>query len=117
MTYTEPPTEDLARLSAEAMGWESQQEGLYDRPEGGFPWACGIKPPLGCQVFQPHKSHDHAQILLDEAFRRGRDFENAFFMYIVELNKENISPWKFLLSASPEQKTRAFLRTIYEAKQ
>ncbi len=112
-TYTEPKTEDLARMAAEAMGYKSDWTGEYYLDENDVLL-------FNQDFFQPHKSHDHAQILVDEAFKRGFGGAYSFHLVNIRLGYEfypidrQVIDYIHLL-ATPEQKTRAAIKTLTES--
>jgi hypothetical protein len=122
-TYTEPKTEDLARLAAEAMGWKLSKEffefeessqnvpSLWHTPQGKI-----VKP----WEWHPETSHDHAQILVDEAFKRGIEKTYIDELLYALRGTACCGPFKdlkIMAKADPESKVRAFLRAIHESKQ
>lgn len=90
--YIEPKTEELARLAAEA---------------------------LGCKClngWQPALTHDCAQVLVEYAFKRGIEQDYKMCLLRLDSKKFNAPNGFHMVLATPEQKTRAFLRAIHERK-
>ncbi len=100
MKYHEPPTSDLPRLLAEAIGWKVEKSPPMYKTSPDNTWNH-----LSC--FNPHLSHDHAQICVDECSKRGLQSE-----FCNEID-DGIS---FIFGYSPEQKSRSALRALTEGK-
>ena len=103
---SEPKTEDLARLAAEAAG-------LTKCPCGsGCCHAFVMSDNVRVHNWAPHQSHDHAQILIDDAFAKGF----AERMAVIMCESHNGEPfYKVFLQASAEDKTRAYLKAKKES--
>lgn len=123
MNYVEPKTEDLARLAAEAMGWKTSVCFAYKQDESNVEdwtaryWLGPVNGNGDTPAFIPHKSHDHAQILLRFALKN--DFMAQYCDAIFDLccpYPTNDERNRYPELAEPEEKTRAFLRAVHESK-
>lgn len=107
--YIEPKTEDLPRILAEAMGWE-----LCDNGWSRKTWVDSDLQHAGIPgKFKPHLSHDHAQLAVEECFKRGLLI--AYYRSLI--SDDPPSHTVRTLLATPEQKSRAALRALTEGKQ
>lgn len=123
--YTEPKTEEIPRLLAEAMGcrlvmgWLLNGKTPDDSPEG-----FGVI----CESYAPHLSHDHAQIAVENCVGKTNPSVYASRLrnsmgYFPRNSFEADSPIPLymcetgMLLATPEQKSRAALRVLTEHRQ
>jgi hypothetical protein len=104
------PAEDLPKALAEAIGWSM----VFGYTEIG-----GGKPPKyilnNQQEFQPHLSHDHAQLVISEIKKRNLGYEymqQCHHIYMNTVSTEyNPFDW-FVANMTPEERTRAALAAL-----
>lgn len=108
MTYTEPPTSNLARLAAKAMSKTNPKKDWKYLGKDFYKQTIVGDPMISERPWHPETSHDHAQILVEDAAKCG-----ILERYTWALLGDNFLTGKhtecFYL-ATPEQKTRAYLR-------
>ncbi len=123
-TATMPTDEALPAALAELVGWNeiTKGSGLFHVPgKGGFPLACGVKPPLGCRSFDPLTDRNHSRL----AVERCAEFKGGDTYYLRNLAEEvgaydcegrTIQYLERLVKATPAQESRAAYKTLKQWK-
>jgi hypothetical protein len=125
-TYQRPTDEQMPAALAEVMGWESvdwkgQKTGMYSQPgKFGFPWACGIKPPLGCIGFNPMKDRNHSRLAVERCAELGLMVH--YRGCLIDETQAWDGEWQYLsekklLLATPAQESFAAHKTLTEHRQ